>query len=141
MTEEQKKQVTRLRLDGCGYKKISEITGISRDNIRGFCKRHGLSGVMAQTQAGQQQDGWCRECGVKLQQVKGRKHRIFCSKECREKWWHDHPDQLRRRAVYSFVCACCGKPFTAYGNAGRKYCCHSCYIQARFKGGAGREKG
>ena len=37
-----------------------------------------------------------------------------------------------RKAVYHFVCACCGEPFTAYGNENRKYCSHSCYIAGRF---------
>ena len=32
---------------------------------------------------------------------------------------------------------CCGKPFRAYGNSQRKYCCHACYVQARFRGGDG----
>ena len=42
-------------------------------------------------------------------------------------------------ACVSTRCARCGKPFTAYGNAGRKYCSHSCYIADRFKGGDGNE--
>lgn len=42
-------------------------------------------------------------------------------------------------AADSFTCAECGKPFTAYGNSKRKYCCHTCYIAARFKGGEQHE--
>lgn len=42
-------------------------------------------------------------------------------------------------ATMCFVCPSCGREFTAYGNAGRKYCCHPCYIAARFKGGECRE--
>ncbi|MCI9560414.1 MAG: hypothetical protein HFG52_14545 [Lachnospiraceae bacterium] len=55
--------------------------------------------------------------------------------ECRVKWWHEHPEKIKQRAVYSFTCAGCGKPFTAYGNSRRKYCSHECYIRNRFKGG------
>lgn len=63
------------------------------------------------------------------------KPRVFCSDECRVKWWHEHPEKIKQRAVYSFTCAGCGGQFTAYGNSRRKYCSHGCYIRARFKGG------
>ena len=46
-----------------------------------------------------------------------------------------HPEAVKQKAVYTFTCQECGKEFTAYGNAKRKYCSHSCYIAARFKGG------
>ncbi len=57
------------------------------------------------------------------------------SDKCRTVWWNSHPEAVNRKAVYSFTCAHCGKPFTAYGNAGRKYCSHACYIADRYKGG------
>lgn len=52
------------------------------------------------------------------------------------KWWNEHLDRVDKKANYEFVCAYCKKPFTAYGNAHRKYCCHECYIEDRF-GGSG----
>lgn len=63
----------------------------------------------------------------------------FCSDNCRTAWWNAHPEKVNRRAVYHFTCAHCGKPFTAYGNAKRKYCSHACYIADRYKGGDGHE--
>ena len=45
------------------------------------------------------------------------------------------PGCCEAEGVYTFICPECGKEFTAYGNAKRKYCSHVCYIAARFKGG------
>ena len=72
-------------------------------------------------------------------QVAGRKPVKFCSEACRIHWWNTHPDAVDKKAFYDFTCACCGKPFRAYGNSQRKYCCHAYYIQARFQGGDGRD--
>ena len=138
MTDTQKSQITGLRAAGMGYTVIARQMGLPRDTVRSFCRRNGLAGKIAgkkEEAAGEAKDGRCRECGKALRQLEGRKKRVFCSKECREKWGHGHPDKLRKRAVYSFICAGCGQPFTAYGNSRRKYCSHECYIRARFKGG------
>ena len=142
MTEEQKRKVSDLRRAGMGYTETARQAGVSRDAVRSFCRRNGLAGETAagkEGAAGCPEEGSCRECGKALRQLEGMKKRVFCSRECREKWWHGHPDQIRQRAVYSFTCAGCGQPFTAYGNAGRKYCSHECYIRTRFKGGGGDE--
>ena len=141
MTEGQKKEIKRLRESGAGYTAIAGKIGIPKETVRSFCRRNGLAGGAAKggLEEGQAQEGSCRECGKPLQQTAGVKRRAFCSRECRVKWWHSHPGEVRQRAVYSFTCAGCGKPFTAYGNSKRKYCSHECYIRNRFKGGGGDE--
>lgn len=83
--------------------------------------------------------GFCLQCGALLTQTPGRKRVKFCSDNCRTAWWNAHPEKVNRRAIYHFTCAHCGKPFTAYGNAKRKYCSHACYIADRYKGGDGHE--
>ena len=133
MTEEQKKQIMRLRKKGCGYTAVANKVGISKDTVKSFCRRNGLAGEMAA--APERQVPGCRECGKPLQQRSGMKPRVFCCDGCRVKWWHEHPEKIKQRAVYSFTCAGCGKAFTAYGNSRRKYCSHECYITNRFKGG------
>ena len=137
MTEEQKKQIIRLRKEGFGYTAVANKVGISKDTVKSFCRRNGLAGEMA-VSAETQVPG-CRECGKPLQQTEGMKPRVFCCDECRIKWWHEHPDKIKQRAVYSFTCAGCGKSFTAYGNSKRKYCSHECYVRSHFKGGDGGE--
>ena len=47
MTEEQKKQIIRLRKKGCGYTAVANKVGISKDTVKSFCRRNGLAGEMA----------------------------------------------------------------------------------------------
>ena len=115
MTDGQKDRIRQMRADGCGYIKIAQELGISENIVKSFCRRKGLNGTaMAADMAVPSADGEgiCPCCGAEVKQNPGRK------------------------ANYEFVCACCKKPFTAYGNAGRKYCCHACYVADRFGGGA-----
>ena len=121
MTDRQKQQIIRFRKEGFGYTAVANKVGISKDTVKSFCRRNGLAGEMA---AQEDSVPGCRECGKPLQQRSGMKPRVFCSDECRVKWWHEHPEKIKQRAVYSFTCAGCGNPFTAYGNSRRKYCSH-----------------
>lgn len=134
MTNEQKERITTLRHDGLGYKKIAIALEISVDTIKSFCRKEGLGGILAVP--GRIPDNeHCRECGKPLIQMAGMKKRKFCSTECRIKWWASHPEAVKRKAVYRFTCPACGKKFSVYGNAARKYCSHECYVAARFKVG------
>ncbi len=134
MTSEQKSQVLSLRNFGHGYADIAAKLGISKDTIKSFCRRNGVAGIRAAKQAERQ--NCCPQCGKKLIQAEKQKPRRFCSDQCRLAWWNAHPEMVKQKAVYSYVCPTCGKPFTAYGNSRRKYCSHQCYVKARFQGGA-----
>ena len=143
MTEKQKSEIIRMREDGVSFSKISEITGISRNTIKSFCRRADATQYTESTEGTEAEkivkteDGLnCKQCGKPLQLVPGRKIPKFCCKDCRTKWWNSHPEEVNKKAIYNFTCAGCGKNFTAYGNNGRKYCSHSCYIDARFRGGS-----
>ena len=125
----QKQTITELRQQGLGFAEIAGKLHLPRDTVKSFCYRNKII-------IGASDDiDKCRNCGTPLTQTKGTKKRVFCSPECRTKWWHTHPEHIRQKAVYGFVCAGCGKHFKAYGNNHRKYCSHACYINARFKGG------
>ena len=126
MTNEQKRTIAELRSKGATYAKIGEALGISKDTVKSYCRRNNLSAPQ-DTPASDTAPSVCRECGAPLVQTEKQKTRIFCSRECRENWWHSHPEQIKKRAVYDFRCAGCGKPFSAYGNSHRKYCSHDCY--------------
>ncbi len=139
MTDRQKERIRQMRADGYGYMKIAQELGISENTVKSFCRRKGLNGAAAADTAAPSVDGdkgICPCCGAEVRQNPGRKEKKFCSDKCRNKWWNSHLDQVERKAHYEFVCACCKKPFTAYGNAGRKYCSHACYVADRFGGGA-----
>ena len=133
MTNEQKLQVRRLRTDNQSYVSIASQIGASVSAVKAYCQRNGLTGFRAAApKEPEQPTTACKECGKPIKQRAGIKEIKFCCGECRQKWWNAHPEMVNRKAIYQYTCACCGKPFSAYGNSHRKYCCHSCYIQGRY---------
>ena len=140
MNIQQKTEITSLRSQGFGYTKIAQALGLSKNTVKSYCQRNNLSGAaLENSDVPILTPSFCLECGKEIKQVSGRKEKKFCSDECRHRWWNARPEKITRKAVYSYTCAKCGKPFTAYGNSHRKYCCHVCYIADRFKGGDGDE--
>lgn len=140
MTDIQKNQIMALRQQGYGYATIAKAVRLKKDTVVAFCRRTGLTGRKASDNSRINLDsGFCLQCGSILYQTPGRKRIKFCSDQCRVAWWNSHPEKINRKAIYSFICAHCGKSFTAYGNAGRKYCSHACYIADRYEGGDERE--
>ena len=136
MNDTQKLQIQKLRVEGLGYGKIAEKLDISINTIKTYCKRHGFGGVAVEQTAVKGDEHFCLSCGVPVVQIAGRKEKRFCSDKCRNKWWNSNLDKVNRKANYEYICLCCKKPFTVYGNKNRKYCSHECYIEDRFGGGA-----
>lgn len=135
MTSVQKESIKLMRSQGLSYRAVSERTGIGYEAVKSFCRRNGLTGFGSDILKGfngGEKYLFCKNCGNRLMQQKNMKRRVFCCDTCRVKWWSAHPEMINRKAVYHFECSYCGKPFTAYGNSGRKYCCHECYIEDRF---------
>ena len=123
-------KVTRMRHEGFGYKKIAQTLGMSVNTVKSYCRRHELGGNVAILPDSDK--SLCRNCKKPISQLPGCKKRVFCSDACRITWWNAHPEMVKRKAVYPFTCACCGKDFKSYGNRNRKYCSHSCYVSDRF---------
>lgn len=137
MTDRQEERIRKMKAGGCGYVRIAQELGLSENTVKSFCRRKGLNRTAADTALPEKGDkGACPCCGAEVRQNPGRKAKRFCSDKCRNAWWNSHLDQVQRKAHYDFVCAYCKKPFTAYGNVGRKYCSHACYVADRFGGGA-----
>jgi endogenous inhibitor of DNA gyrase (YacG/DUF329 family) len=134
MTIEQKEKISILRHQGKSYSYIATVLCVSKNIISSYCKRNNL-GILPKTKSQESNKNLCRECGKLL--VKGLKGqpKKFCSDKCRRKWWKANGHELEKKAYYVFTCANCGKKFDSYGNKSRKYCSHSCYIDARFKEG------
>ena len=42
LTYEQKRQIEALRLNNMSYGKIAKETGVSKDSVKSYCRRHGL---------------------------------------------------------------------------------------------------
>ena len=133
MTENQMLQITEMRNNGLGYSTIATEIGITKDCVRSYCRTHGLTGKRSSTHVRKNiGKDYCKACGIFLEQTAGKRKKQFCSDGCRMDWWNAHPDQVNRKAYYTFTCAQCRVKFTAYGNAKRSYCSHDCYIKARF---------
>jgi len=136
MNQLQKERIEELRSLGAGYGKIADALGMSINTVKSYCRRNNLVGHQAESEMSQAiSQSFCKQCGKELTQPSGRKQLKFCCDECRTSWWNSHPEKVNKKAVYSFTCAFCNEPFTAYGNSKRKYCSHDCYVKDRFKGG------
>lgn len=123
MTNNQKETVKELRESGLGYKVIANMTSIPLSTVKSFCLKNSIQA------ASDEKDpyvGVCKNCGKIIHSIPKRKPRQFCSRECGLIWWHAHTEELNKKATYSFVCAECGKEFTSYGKAHRKFCSLQC---------------
>lgn len=134
MTAYQQRQVREFRLKGVGYRAIAAVVGVSRDEVRNFCKSRGLDGTGATVADRAQTERFCLQCNKKLPAHKQGRRRKFCSDQCRQKWWSAHPEAVARseEATYEMVCQYCGQTFSSYGNKNRKYCNNQCYVRDRF---------
>ena len=70
MTDEQKRQIAKLRIEGLGYKAIAERLGFSINSVKSYCKMHAL-------EVGEIADSVCENCGKPIYQVPGRRRKRF----------------------------------------------------------------
>lgn len=131
MNLEQKQKITNLRNQGFGYKRIANHLCLSVDAVKYYCKKSGLTGVMASRV--DTTINCCRECQKPLEQKEKMKPLKFCSSECRNTWWKKNKKNVPKKSGKIFQCQNCGKEFQAYEHEKRKFCCHECYIIFRFK--------
>ena len=134
MTEIQIRQVTEMRERGETYSGIAKALNLSQNTVKSYCQRHGI-GTSPKPEYQVGDISYCEQCGKEIVQNSLKRRKRFCSDKCRNTWWNSHQDQITRKAVYQHTCKHCGRPFSAYGNARRKYCSHECYIADRFGGG------
>lgn len=134
MTDNQKEMISIYRQQGLGYKVIAEKLNVSINTIKTYCKRNNLGGNRSSLKKIGLKIEPCENCGKPVAQNPHKKRKRFCCDSCRTSWWNSHQDLVNRKANYELVCKCCGQSFISYGNAKRKYCCHSCYLKDRFGG-------
>ena len=120
MTEEQKQMIRAMRAAGATISDVAAALGISVNTVKSHCRRE------------RQGKDYCKHCAAALVQVPNGRNKKFCSDKCRHVWWNKHRDQMKRRAVYPITCAGCDEVFESYGNRGRKYCSHPCYVRSRW---------
>ena len=132
MTQEQIKQVEKMRLQGMGYKAIATQLQISRERVRGYCKRHGYAGdanYLKPTLKSQVEDGKaCKQCLKPFRHTQKRSTKKFCSDKCRREGWVKHNKHKHK----TYPCHYCGQTFGVYGSKTQKYCSHECFVKHRF---------
>ena len=121
-------EIQRLRQEGYGYVRIAQMMGLSENSVKSFCRRHPLP----TDDSHKQTESTCPQCGTKVDS-----RRRFCSDACRTAWWNDHREHPNGKGQTRFICQHCKKPFVSYPAQNPKYCCHACYIAARY--GKGHE--
>ena len=134
MTADEKNAIIKLRKAGRSLTEIADETGVSRNTVKSFCRRQGLTASTDAPITDAPLEKACRFCGKPMAVYPGRKEKKFCSDACRNKYWNTHLGETRRAAMLEHTCPACGKTFYAYGIRNRKYCSHECYVAARFGG-------
>lgn len=129
MNSKQKEQITLLRKEGLGYKRISSELGISVNTVKSFCQRQGITAKPNQDKT----QAKCPVCDKMLECYQGKKKKRFCSTTCRMTWWNCHQSEVNKKAYTEHICKGCEKIFSSYGNNKRQYCSRECYIKSRFQ--------
>lgn len=132
MTDTQRTAVREYRARGMSYAAIADALGLSKATVTTFCQRNDLAGRRG---AAARDDSVCPQCGKKVVQIPGRKHRRFCSPACRQIWWNGNLALVQHKSSRTVRCAHCGEEFEVFGSNVQKYCSHKCYIADRFHGG------
>ena len=134
MTDTQKQNIEKLRLQGMGYRRIANALDIPMSTVKSHCQRYKLPvGEIIKIPAKVADKTICKQCGKPLEQKPKAKPKFFCCDKCRYDYWNNSPAQ--RDSLRYILCAGCGTVFTSYESRNRKYCGHSCYINHRFPKG------
>jgi predicted nucleic acid-binding Zn ribbon protein len=129
MTAEQKNKINDLRLQGLSYSEISDSVSLSLNTIKSYCQRHNIKPTTISTAS--VKVNRCQNCGKAIILDPKRKPKKFCCEKCRNIWWNNNRRNISG-AVVKTLCANCGNEFEKYKSSNQIYCCHACYIKARF---------
>lgn len=130
MTQKERDEVQRMRLEGRSYTQIGDYLNISRNTVKSICQRVGIQPADI-TGKGHDSER-CRNCGTILIQKNTGKRKLFCSDSCRRTWWKEHRDKRTMKSASKTKCAFCGCIFEDYDKNHRRYCSHGCYVRDRF---------
>ena len=130
MTDAQRNTIIQMRANGSGYSAIATAVGLTKDNVKSFCRAHNLGGVKAEAAPSFSPGKNCLYCGKPIKQAPNRKMKKFCSDKCRLSWWNKHPEMVKRKKIAELKCQCCGETFTSK-NPMQKFCSWNCYAESR----------
>lgn len=142
MTDYEKKRITELRGKGFSYNSIGIELGLPTGTVKMFCIRNGLGGKRSPAVTNSiRQVSCCEQCGKPVVQVEHRKHKRFCSTDCRTKWWTAHRGEVRQKTMHTFICRNCGNTFSVYGETDRAFCSRKCFAEFRSSDGGLHDAG
>ena len=121
MTNHDKDQIRKLRLEGSGYGKIAQILNLPKSTVSSFCKTMTNQSLL------------CLHCNKKLKQTKGHRQKKYCSDECRMSYWKSNKAEFNRKPEYLVECFHCHTSFSTYQSLKRKYCSRDCYLKNRVE--------
>ena len=136
MTSTEKRMIDQYRQKGMSYADIAASLNLSVNTVKSYCLRNKIG---IETEPADQEPepvsavfsaGLCRQCGTAILSAQNRADKHFCSDKCRKQWWHAHRSESLNAT--DRVCPACGRHFRT--NRQQKFCCHACYIVARFGG-------
>jgi hypothetical protein len=135
MDELQRQKIRKLRVQGYGYLRISNLLEISPSTIRSFCKKEKIAGLINTGEQLRGKDNLtiCKQCGKKFYQIAGRKNKTFCSTSCCKVYWTLNKDKQRRLVPEKYNCLICNNEYYEYPFRKRKYCSRDCYCQSKRK--------
>ena len=122
MTTTQKDKIRTLRLQGKGYTEIGNELGLSPNTVKTFCYRNELYAEALKNGATH-----CKNCGKLIKEKAKTRPRKFCCEACKMKFWNTHRYARVNDKIVEFTCVQCGKRFTDYAVADRKFCSLECY--------------
>ena len=140
MTNEQKTQIIALHKRGSSLTEVADKLGLPIGTVKSFCRRNQISSTAeVATQPERipnsdeavemtKPDETCKRCGAQLEHTPHHRQKLFCSDKCRLAWWHEN--RQLAKGTSERTCPVCGITFA--GDRERIYCCHSCYIKARY---------
>lgn len=119
-----------MRSSGKTYNEIAEVISVPKNTVKTYCNRHNIKVGSEPCEI-----SYCKHCGAVIKQNGKNKSRSFCSDDCRYAYWNEKRKGSVNKVKYKLICGCCGKEFETVANKQQKYCCHNCYVKARFRGG------
>ena len=128
MKENEKNRIIAMRSEGRSLSDIADTLGISRNTVKSFCRRNGLTGT------DEPAERTCQCCGKPMTVCPGHREKRFCSDRCRQRAWNRSLGETQLAGMREYACPACGKPFYAYPGRQRKYCSRTCYFETRFGG-------
>ena len=127
MTTKQKNAINELRRKGLSYPQIAKELSIPFNTLKSWCYRNKLN----EDDCIKETTIKCKNCGQNVVDTSGTKPRLFCSNECKQRWWNEHRKVRQSQKMIAKKCPNCGTIFTSYVSENRIYCTMECYQGGR----------